>query len=206
VSACVSSLIPSAIGQPGRLPAMAAMYPQGLLKAFAAVADPRKKRGVRHRFVSILAVSACAVLAGARSFTSIAEWAHDLTPAGRAKLGIGRVAPSESTIRRTLQKLDPDVLGQALSAWLTTCSMARADRQSSPWTARPPAAPAATMAARCTCSLLWTSKPALSWDRPRWTQRPMRSTLLPRCWIAWTSPARSSPPTHFTPTVPTPAT
>jgi hypothetical protein len=51
VSVCVSSLIPSAIGQPGRLSAMAAMCPQGLPKVLGAVADPRKKRGVRHRFV-----------------------------------------------------------------------------------------------------------------------------------------------------------
>jgi hypothetical protein len=47
---------------------MAAMSPQWLLEALGAVADPRKRRGVRHRFISILALCACAVLAGARSF------------------------------------------------------------------------------------------------------------------------------------------
>ena len=56
----------------------------------SAVADPRKSRGVRHRFISILALGACAVLSGARSFIAIAEWAMDLTPLLRAKLGIGR--------------------------------------------------------------------------------------------------------------------
>ena len=34
----------------------------------------------------------------------------DLTPLLRAKLGIGRVPPCESTIRRVLQRVDPDVL------------------------------------------------------------------------------------------------
>jgi hypothetical protein len=34
---------------------MAAIAPQGLLEALSAVADPRKSRGVRHRFISILA-------------------------------------------------------------------------------------------------------------------------------------------------------
>ena len=53
MSACVSSLISSAIGHPGRLAAMAAMSPQGLLEALGAVTDPRKRRGVRHRFISI---------------------------------------------------------------------------------------------------------------------------------------------------------
>jgi beta-glucosidase len=32
---------------------MAAMSPQGLLEALGAVTDPRKRRGVRHRFISI---------------------------------------------------------------------------------------------------------------------------------------------------------
>ena len=89
---------------------MAAMSPQGLLEALSAVADPRKSRGVRHRFISILALGACAVLSGARSCIAIAEWAMDLTPLLRAKLGIGRVPPCESTIRRVLQRVDPDVL------------------------------------------------------------------------------------------------
>ena len=128
MSACVSSLIPSAISHPGRLAAMAAMSPQGLLEALGVVADPRKKRGVRHRFVSILALCACAVLAGARSFIAIAEWAVDLTVLLRAKLGIGRVPPCESTIRRILQRVDPDVLDQGVSAWLATRTPARTGR------------------------------------------------------------------------------
>ena len=118
MSACVSSLIPSAIRQSGRLAVVAVRSPQGLLEALSAVADPRKKRGVRHGFISILALCACAVLAGARSFIAIAEWAMDLTPLVRAKLGVGRVPPCESTIRRVLQRVDPDVLDQAVSAWL----------------------------------------------------------------------------------------
>jgi predicted transposase YbfD/YdcC len=120
VSAVASSLIPSATRQGGRFPAMAQMPPDGLLSALSAVVDPRRRRGVRHRFVSVLAVSVCAVLAGARSFTGIAEWARDLSPALRATLGVGRTAPSESTIRRVLQSVDPDALDAVISSWLMT--------------------------------------------------------------------------------------
>ena len=60
------------------------------------------RRGVRHRLAVILA------LAGARSFTAIAEWAADTDEATRAGLGIGGAVPCESTIRRTLQRLDAD--------------------------------------------------------------------------------------------------
>jgi hypothetical protein len=48
-----------------------------VLSVLAAVADPRARRGVRHRLAVILALAVCAVLAGARSFTTIAEWAAD---------------------------------------------------------------------------------------------------------------------------------
>lgn len=43
----------------------------------ARVADPRHRRGVRHRLTVILSLAVCGVLAGARSFTAIAEWAAD---------------------------------------------------------------------------------------------------------------------------------
>ncbi|HET7474794.1 MAG TPA: ISAs1 family transposase [Dermatophilaceae bacterium] len=97
---------------------MATSTSTGLLSALGAVSDPRKTRGVRHRFVSVLAVGICAVLAGAKSFAAIADWAHDLPPGVRASLGIGRVPPSESTIRRMLQQVDPDHLDQVISGWL----------------------------------------------------------------------------------------
>jgi hypothetical protein len=45
-----------------------------LLAYLAAVPDPRASAGRRHPLVAILAVAAAAVLAGARSFTAIAEW------------------------------------------------------------------------------------------------------------------------------------
>jgi predicted transposase YbfD/YdcC len=89
-----------------------------LLVTLAGVPDPRKARGCRHRLVTVLAVSVCAVLAGARSFVAIAEWAHDLPVSARVRLGIGRRAPSESTIRRILQAVDLDALDAALSGWL----------------------------------------------------------------------------------------
>lgn len=60
----------------------------------------------------------CAVLAGAKSFTAIAAWAHDLTPTVRYGLGLGRCAPCESTIRRVLQAIDATELDRVVSTWL----------------------------------------------------------------------------------------
>ncbi|WP_165968430.1 transposase family protein [Saccharopolyspora elongata] len=38
--------------------------PQGLLKVLTGVADPRKRRGVRHRLAVVLAIALAATLAG----------------------------------------------------------------------------------------------------------------------------------------------
>src|ERR1700689_3455640 len=79
--------------------------------------EPRARRGVRHQLTVILGLALCAVLAGARSFTAIAEWAADTDQATREALGITGVVPCESTFRRTLQRLDADALDDAAGTW-----------------------------------------------------------------------------------------
>jgi predicted transposase YbfD/YdcC len=81
------------------------------------VADPRHRRGVRHRLIVILGLAVCAVLAGARSFTAIAEWAADADEQTLARLGVSRAVPSESTFRRTLQRLDADAFDDLAGQW-----------------------------------------------------------------------------------------
>ena len=92
-----------------------------LLAVLAGLPDPRARRGRRHRLATVLAIAVCAVLAGARSYTAIAEWAHDLPATARMRLGIAaRGAPSESAIRRLLQAVDAESLDRAVSGWLGT--------------------------------------------------------------------------------------
>ena len=99
--------------------------PTHLLAYLATIADPRAPRGRRHPLIAILAMAAAAVLAGARSMTAIAEWAADAPQPVRAALGARRdpltghwTVPSETTIRRTLGRLDADALAAAIGAWL----------------------------------------------------------------------------------------
>lgn len=49
----------------------------GLLERLAQVPDPRDPRGVRHALVVVLALTACAVLAGAASLLAVGEWIAD---------------------------------------------------------------------------------------------------------------------------------
>ena len=72
-------------------------------------------------------LAAAAVLADARSIAAIAEWAADAPQPVRAALGTRRdprtghwvwAVPSETTIRRTLARLDAEALAAAIGAWL----------------------------------------------------------------------------------------
>jgi hypothetical protein len=96
-----------------------------LLESLRAVVDPRKPRGIRHHLVSILALAAAAVVAGARSYVAAGQWAAHAPDGVLAALEVridprdGQfVVPSESTIRRTLQACDGDLLDAVLGAWL----------------------------------------------------------------------------------------
>jgi len=93
-----------------------------LLSVLAQIPDPRKPRGIRHRMAAVLGLAVCAVLAGARSYVAIAEWAADADEATLDELDAGEVVASESTFRRTLQRLDAAAFDDAVGAWSQTRS------------------------------------------------------------------------------------
>lgn len=121
--AAQSSPIDSAIGHLLALTETFAGDRAGLLSLLARVPDPRKPRGVRHRVVAVLGLSVCAVMAGARSYVAIAEWAADADAATLAELGVGPVVACESTFRRMLQRLDADALDDLVGGWAQNASM-----------------------------------------------------------------------------------
>jgi predicted transposase YbfD/YdcC len=112
-----SCRIDLAIGHLAELADETAGHPPDLLAVLASMADPRHRRGVRHKLAVILGLAVCAVLAGARSFTAIAEWAADADTETLARLGVIGTVPSESTFRRTLQRLDADAFDDLAGVW-----------------------------------------------------------------------------------------
>jgi predicted transposase YbfD/YdcC len=94
------------------------LVPTGLLNLLAQVADPRKRRGVRHTATSVIAVALAATLAGARSFAAIAEWAADAPAEALARVGVRLRPPSEATIRRLLTRLPADTFDAVVGAWM----------------------------------------------------------------------------------------
>lgn len=87
--------------------------------------DGRKRRGIRHRYRTVLTLALAAVVCGARSFAALGEFAAMLTQAQLKHLG-ARVdqhtkrhqPPSESTLRRVLQASDAEALDRVLGQWL----------------------------------------------------------------------------------------
>jgi hypothetical protein len=179
-----------------------------------SVPDPRAARGRRHPLVAILGLAAAAVLAGARSIATIAEWA----PTRPSRSG-PRSAPASRLLATAASRPRPPSAGR-FRAWTPTCWPApsapgRRHRRlagrpgpgpSLPvaavpwrWTARRCAAPAQPTAARCTCWPVWTMPAARCWPNARSAAPPRRSLCSSRCWTGSTSPGRSSPPTRSRP-------
>ena len=96
-----------------------------LLRVLAGVPDPRDPRGVRYPLVGVLAVAIGAVLAGARSFAAIGEWALELSGEQLGRLGLTH-APVESTLRKLFARLDAAALDRILTAvaWTRTREVA----------------------------------------------------------------------------------
>ena len=199
-----SSPIPAAT-DPDHARPLALRECPGLLERLGMIPDPRDRRVRRHPLASVLAVSAAAVLAGARSVTAVAEWAADAPGPVLAALGVRRDpltrrchVPGEATIRRVLAGVDGDAVDATVGAWL-------ADRLHRPGHRRVLAVDGKRLrgsvvtAIRCIC---WQRRATTTaaWS-PSGTcpPPPTRSRCLRRCWPVWTLPVWWSLPTRCTP-------
>ena len=99
---------------------------RSLLSAFSKISDPRDRRYCQHRSVaSILTIATAAILAGANTLLAIGEFSQALNQNqlralhARKKRKSGKyIAPSETTIRRLLQSVDPQEMDQVTCQWL----------------------------------------------------------------------------------------
>lgn len=87
-----------------------------LMSTLARVPDPRARRGRRYPLAGLLAVAVSAVLAGAKSFVAIGEWAGALPAESLGGLGLDR-APEASTLRKLFARIDAAALDLQLAAY-----------------------------------------------------------------------------------------
>ena len=104
-------------------PTLAGVAVLPLVERLRLLPDPRRRRGVRHPFGTVLLVAASAVVAGARSYAAIGQWStsapqHTLARLGARTVGaLGvRVPPSTATIRRVLGRVCPGGLADLTGA------------------------------------------------------------------------------------------
>ncbi len=96
----------------------------GLFDYLEQLTEPRKPRGTRHKLSMVLATVVCACMSGAKSFQGIADWVATQPPEILSCLKCRRkkskfTPPSESTIRRILQRVDAQELDQLIGKWLS---------------------------------------------------------------------------------------
>jgi len=99
---------------------------QSLLQALRPLKDPRRYKGWRHRRVaSIVAIATAGLIAGNNSLIDLGTFAQALNQNQLRSLRATRclktgryLAPSETTIRRVLQRLDPVQLDALVTGWI----------------------------------------------------------------------------------------
>jgi hypothetical protein len=98
-----------------------------LLDAFARIDDPRKPRGVRHPFTSILALAFLGFLCRQTDFACLQRWAADHWGALRGALGFTRKKPPHATtISRALARFSLEQFREAFARWLVALPQAAA--------------------------------------------------------------------------------
>jgi hypothetical protein len=89
-----------------------------LLRALAAVPDPRSRHGRRHPLPAILALATVAMLCGARSLYAIAQWGREQPAEVVRTLGFARQqTPGVATLHRVCKALDVEAFEMALATW-----------------------------------------------------------------------------------------
>jgi predicted transposase YbfD/YdcC len=92
--------------------------------AFAAVPDPRRRQGRRFALPALLTVAVGAMLASHTSVQAIAEWAAAQSVEVLQSVGLRQgIAPHQTTWQRLWRRLDPEAVGQALSAVLASVAV-----------------------------------------------------------------------------------
>lgn len=99
--------------------------PMPLNAVFAAVPDPRRETlNKRHALGDILVIATCAVIGGAESWESIAEYGRTKEPFFRPFLALPHGIPSADTFERVFAKLNPTAFAQAFGRWMASACQA----------------------------------------------------------------------------------
>jgi len=88
------------------------------IECFGRITDPRLDRQKRHSLMDIMAIAICAAIAGADSWTEIADFGRAKEPWLRTFLKLPNGIPSHDTFGRVFSLLDPERFEEAFRDWV----------------------------------------------------------------------------------------
>jgi hypothetical protein len=92
-----------------------------LLDAFQQITDPRKPRGVRHPFTSMLALTFMGLLCRQTDFASLQRWAKDHWRVLKQPLGFTRRKPPHATtLSRAVARFSLEQFRDGFARWLAS--------------------------------------------------------------------------------------
>jgi hypothetical protein len=89
-----------------------------LLDFLSQIPDLRGRQGRRHTQAAMLAAIVCGILCGARGYSAIAQWLHQLDQKLWHAMGFWRRPPKATGLRKLLLQLPADALESAIRQWV----------------------------------------------------------------------------------------
>ena len=102
--------------------------PQGVLRAFAELKDPRVDRTKKHSLGDILAIAICAILCGADGWTQVAKFGRCKIQWFQTFLDLPSGIPSHDTFGRVFAALDPAAFEACFLHWIADLATVSAGR------------------------------------------------------------------------------
>jgi predicted transposase YbfD/YdcC len=97
---------------------MSEVLTASLLEHFCSLEDPRVERTKLHLLCDILALTICAVICGADSWTEIESYGQAKYDWLKESLALPNGIPSHDTIARLFIRLDPEQLQDCFLSWI----------------------------------------------------------------------------------------
>jgi predicted transposase YbfD/YdcC len=85
---------------------------------FRKLRDPRRKHGQRHRFLDVIVIAICAVIAGSNCWTDIAAFGRRRHAWLKRFLALPNGIPSHDTFERVFQLISPQAFGACFQQWM----------------------------------------------------------------------------------------
>jgi predicted transposase YbfD/YdcC len=89
---------------------------------FRKLKDPRRRHGQQHRFLDIIVIAICAVIAGANTWPDIATFGQRRRDWLKRFLALPNGIPSHDTFERLFARLDPQQFQVCFRAWMVALS------------------------------------------------------------------------------------